>query len=77
MGELIKFPASDKYFYVQDGDKIMGCCTDDLCFSNEGSKVNIIVEEPIEKSEVKELMVMWLALNYPDVLKFDEESLSE
>ena len=75
MGELINFPVNEKYFYMQDGDKVIGCCTDDLCFSsNEGSKVNIIVDQPIEKSEVKELMILWLALNYQDVLKYDEES---
>jgi hypothetical protein len=27
----------------------------------------------IGKHELKELMTMWLALNYPDVLKFDDE----
>jgi len=54
MGELINFPVKDKFYYVMDGDKVLGCCTDELSFSNEGSKVNIIVDQPIEKSEVKE-----------------------
>lgn len=27
----------------------------------------------ISKNDLKQLMIMWLALDYPDVLKFDEE----
>lgn len=72
MGELIDFP--DKFFYVFDGNKPIGCGTDDLSIRNEGSKVNITVSELIEKSDLKQLMIMWLALNYPDVLKYDEEN---
>ena len=69
MGKVLDFPC--KYSYVMDGDNIIGCCTDDLLFSNEGGKVNVIVSDPIDRVDVKELMVMWLALNYPEVLKFD------
>ena len=27
---------------------------------------------PVPKHELKQLMIMWLALNYPDCLKFDD-----
>ena len=76
MGELLKFPTRDNYFYAKDeeGDKIIGCGTENLCFVNEGDRVLVTTSVfPVDKSEVKELMIMWLALNYPDVLKFDGE----
>jgi len=74
MGELLKFPDNDKYFYVEDDNKIVGVCSDDLCLSDEGSQIYITTRDQlIEKWDLKELMIMWLALNYPDVLKYDEE----
>ena len=30
------------------------------------------IQKPVPKHELKQLMIMWLALNYPDCLNFDD-----
>ena len=30
------------------------------------------MSKPVPKHELKQLMIMWLALNYPDCLRFDD-----
>lgn len=74
MNNIVDFP--DPYNYVLDADdNIIGVSKGNCeIFNIVGSPlVSVDIENPIPKSELKELMVMWLALNYPDVVAFDSE----
>lgn len=43
-----------------------------LTFESSGKVDSLLrADNNIQKHELKELMIMWLALNYPDVLQFD------
>ena len=80
MGKVIEFPdLSDNLEYVQDDDgKFIGVsdaagveitrCDDRMEFVSVYGEVACV-----PKLCMKELMIAWLALNYPDVIKWDED----
>ena len=82
MGKVIEFPdPTDTLEYINDVD---GECIIGVADSESGIKVfsvddnTVIVEiaykaEFIPKQSLRELMIAWLALNYPDVIKWDED----
>ena len=73
MGEVIEFP--DKFYYRTDDDNnILGCGGEGFNIDNI-PKNKVLLDENVtmDRSDLKELMIMWLALNYPDVLAFDDE----
>ena len=84
MGELIRvdFSRSDDSGYVMDGENIDGIFVKDLCaVKNDvdvimiGEKVDDGVENCVQLSieDMNTFCIMWLAINDPDVIKYDGE----
>ncbi len=71
---------NDGLSYITDDDDkgIQGVSwakrNQDVEFWNDGRVESFIKVDGsgIQKHELKHLMIMWLALNYPDCLKFDD-----
>lgn len=80
MGEILKL--DDGFFYItsNDSDEIEGVQwfkrNQYVIFDNSGyvSAINKSDGSGIEKHELRQLMIMWLALNYPDCLAEDQLS---
>tara|TARA_R110000751_G_C13486434_1_gene448513 strand:+ start:280 stop:516 length:237 start_codon:yes stop_codon:yes gene_type:complete len=78
MSNIVEFPNTETIHYEMDGDAITGVnykkgFGSALGFSNNG-KVNWgdAFSFDIPKKDLERLMIAWLALNNPDVLKFDD-----
>lgn len=78
MGEVIQMKDPYSYF-MNDKGKAIGVKFERagtyIAICNDDDLVRILADQEcsMHKSELKQLMIMWLALNYPDVLKFDED----
>ncbi|MBL4664304.1 MAG: hypothetical protein JKY22_12305 [Flavobacteriaceae bacterium] len=84
MGELIKvdFSRSDDSGYVMDGSNVDGVYVKNLCAVKGdvdvimiGEKVDDGVDNCVQLSieDMNTFCIMWLAINNPDVIKYDEE----
>ncbi len=78
MGQVVKM--KELHSYIMNGQNVNG-----VAYEKDGEFIEIenLLEKSamvrcfsgrisIRKNDLKELMIMWLALNYPDVLKFDD-----
>lgn len=73
MSNVIDFPDKDSLKYIEENDEIIGVCDGAEIVNLDESTVLISAHDLcMEKTALKELMIAWLALNYPDVLNFDE-----
>ena len=68
---VINFP--DSVSYMVEDSKIFGCSIDGMSFTDEpNGMVHVVADRPMLRPHLKQIMITWLALNYPDVLKFDD-----
>ena len=79
MGEVVEM--KELHSYIMNGKKVAG-----VAYEKDGEFIeieNLLKKSamvrcfsgriPITKNDLKQLMIMWLALNYPDVLQYDED----
>ena len=77
MGDVVEL--KDPFFYQMGADdKVKGVGYgrgfNHIVFTSIDDQVIVSTTEDAElsKHELKQLMTMWLSVNYPDVLRFDE-----
>ena len=83
MGKVIEFPNhSDTLEYVYSDDEVIigvsdaGAGVEVVCVPGSKVFINVLSGASTafsEKENLKDLMIAWLALNYPDVIKWDED----
>ena len=69
MTNILEFPeVEEPHGYMTEDGKIIG-----VYYTKAGKHIEMLLDGEIPQDDLKTLMIMWLALVAPEILKEDEE----
>lgn len=78
MGDIVDIkPKEDRFHYHTEGEKIIGVSFEDewssIDIDDWGDDVSVNSCAVVTRENLRDLMIMWLALHYPDILAYEDD----